>query len=69
MDAEYIEEMLRSPGWKLFRQRLAETQGAKVREIILDQPTEKTERIRGFLQAIETVLQIPEIIMSESRKG
>ncbi len=68
VDAEAIRETLETRGWKLFGARVEKLRAFKRQELEQELDAVQTATIRGFLQAINTVAAIPDILMREGSK-
>lgn len=67
VDAEAMREIIRMRGWKLFLARLRVMRSRKTEAILKRHPHDETEFIRGYIQALDEVLSIPDTIVSEGR--
>ena len=69
VDAEAIREMLQSRGWKLFIHRVGRLQASKRIELEQPQAEIDTAGIRGFLEAINAIAAIPDILNREGSRA
>lgn len=69
VDAEHMREMMETPGWKLFLQRMTTLKQAKHDELEQHQDEVKTATIRGYLDGIRAVASIPDILFREGARG
>lgn len=69
VDAEQIQEMLESPGWKHVKRGLENLRDTKMRDLVRQHTEVETARIRGEIGTAETALAMPEALMAEARKG
>lgn len=67
LDAELIEEMLRSRGWQLTEQRIKETVSTKLRALIQPQSEIETATVRGFIAGLELAAGVPKILQKEAK--
>lgn len=65
IDAELIEDTLRTPGYALIEKRIREEAARKVRSLI--DHGQEVDRTRGMVQGLELALDIPRIISREGR--
>lgn len=68
VDAELIKETLRSPGWQLIKQGLEKMLQSKTRDLIRPQSEIGTAQLRGAIETIETILDVPQIMIREGTK-
>lgn len=68
VDAEGIRETLQTRGWKLFGARVEKLRESKRRELEQELDAVQTAKVRGFLEALNTVAAIPDILMREGTK-
>ena len=69
MDAELIEETIQSPGWQLIQQGMRKMLDRKKNDLVRPQTEMETASARGAIAALETALQIPEILMQEAKNA
>lgn len=68
-DAEHIEQVLRSRGWRLIEERYRMVVESKLGELEQDLPQDRTAHVRGYLRGVRRCLQIPYEMVQEARAG
>ncbi len=69
MDAEQIQEMLDSPGYRLVRRGLENYRDIKMRDLVRAHTEVETATLRGEYTAIEAAINMPAALQAEARKG
>lgn len=69
VDAELIEETLRSRGWQLIEQRIAETVAAQMRALIQPQTEIETATLRGLISGLQLAVSVPKILKNEAKES
>lgn len=69
VDAELIRETIRSAGWQLIRQGMQKMLEQKMRDLVRPQTEVETAHCRGQITAIETALNIPQILIQEGKNA
>jgi hypothetical protein len=67
LDAELIEQTVHTQGYQLVAARMREMLVHKVAELRSGANMDQTNRARGFLDAVERCLELPKILIAESR--
>lgn len=69
VDADAIEQVTRSRGWQLIKQRIANE--IERERTALEQPEseQETARRRGAIAGLRTALAIPGILVAEGERG
>lgn len=67
VDSELIRETLQSPGWQLIKRGLEKMLDRKVRDLVRPQTEVETANCRGAIGAIETALEMPQILIQEGK--
>lgn len=69
IDAEHVRQTVESPGWQLIRQRIERTISLKVSELLQPLEPVKTTQVRGMIEALTLVLDIPRILQAEAKEN
>lgn len=69
VDAELIKETLRSPGWQLIKQGLLNMIRKKTDDLVRPQNEVETAALRGAIEALRSVLSVPEILVREGQRN
>ena len=69
VDAELIRETTQSPGWQLIKRGIENILTQKVRDLVRPCSEVETASLRGEIQAMETVLKLPEILARKGQAG
>jgi len=68
LDCELVEQCTKTRGYQLISLRLSHMLETKLRDLRGSLDQAGTERARGYLDAIERCLELPEILMKEFRE-
>lgn len=69
IDIQHLKETASSAGYKIIEHRIHEMMATKFRELQSDLDPMATAKCRGFLEAIRTVLGLPEQLETEMRQS
>ncbi len=69
VDAEQIQEMLESPGWRLVKHGLEVFRDIKMRDLVRQHTEVETATLRGAIEAVERAIAMPNAMIAEARKG
>jgi hypothetical protein len=69
IDIQNLKETAQSAGYKIISQRIYDMMSAKFRELQSDLDPVATAKCRGFLEAINVVLGLPERLEAEMRQS
>lgn len=67
-DLDALEELKRSRGYELVRERILGELAARCRELENDWGAERTAGLRGYIRALRVVLTLPDILSDEISK-
>lgn len=67
LDAELIEQTVHTHGYQLIAARMREMLGQQIGYLRGDLNDAQTCKARGFLDAVERCLELPKILIAESR--
>lgn len=62
---DQIEQVVKSEGWAHIRRRVQEMRERKVNTLLRADSWEKALQCQAFVEAIDTVLNVPEILKAE----
>ena len=65
MDREHLEQTMRSRGYEMIRMRIQQMAEAKLRDLRVGKGVDTDNRGRGFLDALDGVLALPNILLEE----
>jgi len=68
IDSEHLVQVMQSRGYAFISQRMSEMRDQKLRELVQPSGPERTAELRGWIQAIETCLRVPEILKAEFKE-
>lgn len=68
-DLDALEDLKRSRGYELLRERIDSELEARRRAIETDLQPEQTWAMRGYIRALRVVLSLPEILQHEISKA
>lgn len=69
IDAQRVAELLDTRAWQLISSRIERIQHAKIRELVRPSDAVTTATLRGYIEALETVLRVPSILIEEGNNG
>lgn len=67
-DAESLREVIDSRGWKLILERLEVEKTKLLARLMTDLDPIGSAKVRGQIAAIDTAVQVPDILIAEARE-
>lgn len=69
IDREHLDQVAESRGLQLIHERMRSDALGKLRRLrSRDVNTEETQYLRGYLDALDTALSVPGILLAESKR-
>ncbi len=66
LDAESMHETVQTRGWKLYKARILGARDKRIRSLLNAQTEIETATTRGFIEALDIALKIPDILIHEA---
>ena len=69
IDAQEVAELLDTRAWQLISRRIERITTGKARELERPSDAVNTAHLRGYIEALRTVLRVPSILIAEGQEG